>query len=294
MNNMNYKLEMGQTIIELLISVAIFVVVASGFSFFILDSYSSGRLAKEAIIGNFLAEEGLEAVRSIRDNSWDDLTNGEHGLALSGSNWIFSGSQENISGQLGNGTRKIIVEDAGSDRKKVTSQINWQFALGRPEEIRLVTYLTNWQKELLIEIRKPTARTDYANRTTQDQRAYDSPNGSTFATTNYDYDEDPSITFHTWQLATRPYTSLVLKYRYHADQGTDDTYAVAYSTTGCSGVFTDLIPPTSAGASDTTVSANLDPGQDLSELCVKIYTKRNGARDRKNIYTRDIWTEGTY
>jgi len=284
----------GQTIIELLIAVAIFVVIASGLSFFILDGYSSGRLAKEATIGNLFAEEGIEAAKSIRDNSWDDLTNGDHGLSLSGSNWVFSGNQEDISGQLGEGTRKIIVEDAGSDRKKVTSQINWQFAPGRPEQIQLVTYLTNWQKELLIEIRKPTTRTDYANRTAQDQRAYDSPNGSTFATTNYDYDENPSITFHTWQSATTAYTSLVLKYRYHADQGINDTYAVAYSTTGCLGVFTDLIYPTSTGAPDTTVSTNLDPGQDLSKLCVKIYTERNGARDRKNIYTRDIWTEGTY
>jgi len=155
--------------------------------------------------------------------------------------------------------------------------------------------LINWQKETItIEIRRPTAHTNYSQRTTNPQNAYDSANGETFATTAYDFSYNPSITFHTWQLPSQPYTALVLKYRYHADGATNDRYAVAYSITGCSGVFTDLISPTSAAAPDTTVSVNLSPDQDLSQLCLKIYTQRTGGRDRKNLYTRDIWTEDTF
>jgi len=140
------KSETGQSLIELLIALGVFIVVISSLAFFILNSYVSGRLAEEITKANFLAEEGLETVRSIRDNSWQDLSEGYHGLAIFGNNWIFQGAQEDISSQLKEGIRVIEIENIGSDRKKVTSQITWQFIEGRPQEVKLVTYLTNWQK----------------------------------------------------------------------------------------------------------------------------------------------------
>jgi len=139
----------GQTIIELLIAVVLFVIVVSGFAFFILDSYAAGRLAKELTIANSLAQEGLEATRSIRDNSWNDLAVGNHGLAISDNVWVFQDIEEDIGGLLGSGKRKIIVENLNppdNDRKKITSQITWQFTPQRPESVALVTYFTNWEK----------------------------------------------------------------------------------------------------------------------------------------------------
>lgn len=145
------------------------------------------------------------------------------------------------------------------------------------------------------EILRPTAYTDSGGNTTNPTNAYDASNGTTFSTTSYASSADPSITFHTWQTTSYSYTNTYLKVRYHADAGTDDTYAIAYSTSGCSGSFTDLVGPTSAGASDTTVSsADLGASSDLSQLCVKIYITKNKGPDNKNVYIRDIWTEGTY
>ena len=43
-----------------------------------------------------------------------------------------------------------------------------------------------------------------------------------------------------------------------------------------------------------TISVDLSPPQDLSLLQVKIYTTKTKKDDNKNIYTRDIWTEGTF
>ncbi len=144
-----------------------------------------------------------------------------------------------------------------------------------------------------FEILRPTAFNDVARRTTNPELAFDEPNGTTFATTQYGGKADPSITFHTWETPTQTYNSLVLKYRYHADSATDDTYAVAYSTD--SGLnWVDLVSPTSAGVSDTTVSAILSLAQDLSQLRVKIHTRQTKGPDNKNLYTRDIWTEGTF
>jgi prepilin-type N-terminal cleavage/methylation domain-containing protein len=143
------KLPRGQTLIELLVAIAIFVIAVSGLAYFILDSYASGRLAEEIIIANFLAEEGLEATRSIRDNDWSTLNTGEYGLVISGNKWIFSGTEEDISGLLGRGTRKIIIEElspADPDRKKITSRISWEFTPARLQNVQLVTYFTNFAK----------------------------------------------------------------------------------------------------------------------------------------------------
>ncbi|MBZ9572523.1 hypothetical protein KJA15_04280 [Patescibacteria group bacterium] len=292
MNSIN--LGKGQSLIELIIAIGIFITVISGLAFFVLNSYLSGLLASEITMANFLAEEGIEAARSIRDNSWDDLLIGNHGLAISGNHWVFQGSQEDISSELKEGKRIITIKSVDSDRKKITSKVNWQFNEGKSQEVQLITYFTNWQKITRVEIRKPTAHTDSAGRTTRDSNAYDYPDGTTYATTHYDATADPSITFHTWQLATQSYTSLVLKYRYHAQAAGDDRYAITYSTTGCSGTFTDLVSPTSAGASDTIISVNLSPSQDLSQLCLKIYSIRTGQADHRRLYTRDVWAEGIY
>ena len=138
----------GQSLIELLIAMAVFVLVVSAITFLILDSYIAHRAGREVTLATFLAEEGLEATRSIRDNDWDDLIDGNHGIATSIDGWIFQGTEEDISNQLGEGIRKVIVESLDADRKKVQSQITWEFTRARPQEIILVTYLTNWQKEV--------------------------------------------------------------------------------------------------------------------------------------------------
>jgi hypothetical protein len=122
-------------------------VIVSGLAIFVLESYVSGRLAQEMTVANFLAGEGLEAARSIRDNKWGNLKNGDHGLEISGdNNWVFSGTSENLDSQFKQGAIRIItVEDAGICRKKITSKVDWDFSGTSSQEVKLVTYLTNWE-----------------------------------------------------------------------------------------------------------------------------------------------------
>ena len=134
----------GQSLIELLIAMGIFVLAVVSISWLVLDVYLSDRAGRERMAATFLAKEGIEATRSIRDNNWDDLINGSHGLAITGNNWIFQGNQEDISSQLREGIRKITIEEIDSERKKITSQITWKLTEVRLQDITLVTYLTNW------------------------------------------------------------------------------------------------------------------------------------------------------
>jgi len=94
---------------------------------------------------DFLAEEGLEATRSIRDNNYSDLPVGSYGLAISSGHWIFQGANEDLNSELNGGTRSILIEDVSVNRKKISSTVSWNFTENRLEEVKLITYLTNWQ-----------------------------------------------------------------------------------------------------------------------------------------------------
>ena len=142
----------GQSLIELLIALGIFVVIVSAVSFLLINGYLSDIQASQNSQAIFLAEEGMEAVRSIRDNDWEDLEPGSHGLTISENHWIFQGDSEDISDKLPQGKRVITIGDINEDRKKVISQITWELFPARSQEISLVTYLTNWQK---VEEEKP-------------------------------------------------------------------------------------------------------------------------------------------
>jgi len=146
MNSKN--LEEGQSLIELIIAIALFAAVILGLSLFIFDSYNASRLALDMTKADFLAEEGLEAARSIRDDSFSNLSAGSHGLVISSGHWIFlQGTTEDLSTELNGGTRVIKIENDPIDQniKKITSTITWKFTENRSEEVKLISYLTNWR-----------------------------------------------------------------------------------------------------------------------------------------------------
>ena len=75
----------------------------------------------DGLRGVFLAEEGLEAARSIRDGNFESLADGPHGLATSSSRWVFSG----VSDASGGFTRVVTVSAIDAKRKKVVSAVTW-------------------------------------------------------------------------------------------------------------------------------------------------------------------------
>lgn len=123
-----------------------------------LANFSLGAqtLARQTTQANELAQEAMEAVRSIRDNSgWGQIVNGSYGLVSTGGRWSFSGSNNPISGF----TRTIVIGDAfrdsqdnivesggvnDPDTKKITVSVFWSEKSGT-HNIELKTYLTNWR-----------------------------------------------------------------------------------------------------------------------------------------------------
>ncbi|MEW5908095.1 MAG: hypothetical protein AB1643_02865 [Patescibacteria group bacterium] len=139
MNKEKLTFNRGQSLVELLVAMSFFVLAVATIGFLILDADVSSRQGIERMQAILLVKEGLEAARSIRDYQFNDLTAGNHGILLSGNRWIFSGTSD-IQDQF---TRVVTVEDIDVKRKKITSQVIWQFSPQRSDSVSLVTYLTN-------------------------------------------------------------------------------------------------------------------------------------------------------
>lgn len=140
--SLDFEIKKGFSLVETIVSAAIFTIIVTSMvaSFVSVSRYviSSG-MEKQAIA---YAEEGLEAVRNMRDSDFAQLPNDvlTHGLLFSGNVWNFSGSQDMKS----DFTRKIKVISVDSNTRKVTVQIDWNYR-GKNKSISLEREFTNWR-----------------------------------------------------------------------------------------------------------------------------------------------------
>ncbi len=129
----------GQSTIEVMFAVAIFVIMAvSVFTLFGVI-LTQGNLGQERQQARSLLAEGLEATRQIRNQNWDDLSVGTHGLALT-THWGFSGS-EDLTGIY---HRSVTVTETNDDERQVEVEIRWESASGRTLTVSGSTILSNW------------------------------------------------------------------------------------------------------------------------------------------------------
>lgn len=161
----------GLSIIELIIAIFILGSVMVAFFEMAIFSYKILKQNKNKIKAAYWAEEGVEAVRSIRDKiSWSDDLDGKIGLGevdtdtiyyliISGDEWqlttVNPGPLEEmfqrkitfnyVSRDPANGDIEDIynpINDDG-DSRKVNLEINWLEG-SQYENLILVTYITNF------------------------------------------------------------------------------------------------------------------------------------------------------
>lgn len=131
----------GFSLVEVLLAVSVFGLLVTALVGAIIYGQESTAISGSRARAVFLADEGLEAARNIRDENYANLANGAYGLAISGSQWAFSGSSDTTDIF----TRQMTIADAGTNRKQVTSAVTWQQNPQRTGTVTLVTYLTNWK-----------------------------------------------------------------------------------------------------------------------------------------------------
>lgn len=138
----------GQTLVEALVAIGVFLVGINAIIFLLFAAQSifvDTTRNQEAL--NY-ASDGIEAIKSIRDRSWDELTDGEHGLLFSNNQWTFSGSSDSKN----NLTRKIVITTQNGDIKDVKSIITWQTNPLNPRTLQTEEVLTRWRDALASKI----------------------------------------------------------------------------------------------------------------------------------------------
>jgi prepilin-type N-terminal cleavage/methylation domain-containing protein len=111
----------GFTLIEVLFAIMLLGIMLSSILLSLSGQYAHIAQSNTRLQAASLAEEGLEAARSIRDVSWNALSVGMHGLAFSGSGWTFSSTSDTLNGF----TRTVTVSDATTHERNVDVTVKW-------------------------------------------------------------------------------------------------------------------------------------------------------------------------
>lgn len=148
------KEQSGFSLVEVLLAVSVFSLMVTALTGGLIFGQQSTAISGQRARAALLADEGLEAVRNIRDENFSNLTDGAYGLAISGNQWVFSGTAD-VTDIF---TRAVTISAVDANRKLVTSTVNWQQNPQRTGNVTLVTYLTNWAASTSL----PSTCNDYA------------------------------------------------------------------------------------------------------------------------------------
>lgn len=132
----------GFLVVEVLLSSSLLVIAITAFVGAIIYGQESTSIAGGISRASFIAQEGIEAVRNIRDESFGNLTDGSYGLLVSNNQLILSGNSNSTDGYV----RQINIGTIDADRKQITSTVTWQKTAQRAGNVVLTTELTNWAK----------------------------------------------------------------------------------------------------------------------------------------------------
>lgn len=130
----------GFSLIEVVLSAALFVIIVAAIFGAVYAGLESTRLSGSRARAVYLAEQGLEVVRNIRDNDFDALADGTYGLTHNGSQWQLTASPDVTDIY----TREIVITTLSSTRKQIESTVTWEQNLQRDGSVTLTTYLTDW------------------------------------------------------------------------------------------------------------------------------------------------------
>lgn len=179
---------------EIILAVALFAIFALMFISTISLAHESSIVAKHRITAEHLAQEGVEAVRAIRDRAVNEFTYSQSAVTSSTGAWTLSG--EGTSETIGEFTRTITFTDVCRDGTDVivtcpagtvdmsshmaTIAVTRTTIAGRSLAVNRSVLLTNWQSDNWTQ-------TDWSSGDGQaiwaDTAAYDSDSGDVDVTT---------------------------------------------------------------------------------------------------------------
>lgn len=131
---------------EILLSIGILSVVILGLAGSLAYSIQTSSSVSKKNKALFLVDEGVEAVRAIRDESYTALTNGNHGVSSSSSTWSFSGTSDTTD----EFSRVIGISDVTPTIKQVTVTVSWNGLPLGTNQVSTTIRLSNWLRSVTL------------------------------------------------------------------------------------------------------------------------------------------------
>lgn len=154
------KFLLGFTLLEVLLAISLITVGILGVFILIQRTVAFTSVSSNRLIAAYLAQEGIEIVRNIRDTNWLERENWKNGLG--DGQWqadytndqsldVYNGSFLNISdgfysyspGFPTKFQRKITITTISTSSFEVLVEINWQDR-GNPYSFSVKEHLYNW------------------------------------------------------------------------------------------------------------------------------------------------------
>ncbi len=133
----------GFSLVEVIFAIAIFSLLMTVLTGAYLYGQEATVLSGNRSRANFYAKEGMEAVRNIRDNDFENLEDGIYGLTVSDNEWQLVGSQDS----WGIFTRTIEIYSIEENKKGVQVSVSWDQNMQREGLVFLEGHFTNWREE---------------------------------------------------------------------------------------------------------------------------------------------------
>jgi hypothetical protein len=111
----------GQSLVEVLVAIGVFMTAIGAVTSLFYGGQGIAIDARNAADAVEYAQEGGEAVRSIRNRDWSLLTDGSHGLVYSSGNWQFQGTSDTRDFF----TRRVDIATLDTNTKIATTTATW-------------------------------------------------------------------------------------------------------------------------------------------------------------------------
>lgn len=131
-------------LVEVLLSSSLFVIFLTAFAGVFYYGLQSSVVAGDRAQAIMYAEEGQEAVRSMKNINFANVSDGVYGLTYTNNAWSLSGTTD-VSGKF---TRQVTVSSIDTNRKNVTVDVTWMQTPQRPGVVSLKSRITNWKTVL--------------------------------------------------------------------------------------------------------------------------------------------------
>ncbi len=151
------KTNRGQSLLEAILALAIFALIASALASMTIGGYQGLGYGGDYLEASALADEAIEAARSVRDGAWNEFIVSPAVATSTTGQWTLNNGASEIIGKF---TRTLTFANVCRDgsqnvapcpssstdlhSKLASTTVTWQSASGVTQEVKREAYLTNW------------------------------------------------------------------------------------------------------------------------------------------------------